>query len=160
MNKTPYAICRTEKLHFQDLSKASNHNFRSSPVANANASKTILPMMGSTTGTAFVSEVTQRFQDWKARKLAAHTGKRGAKMARDPVVCVEVLLTASPEYFRPTKPDQAGYWDADRLEAWKQTVQRFASSYFGSNLVAVILHLDEATPHAHCLCMLSTSCPK
>ncbi len=153
MTKIPYAICRTEKLHFQDLNKASAHNFRDKAVPNADESKTILPMLGCASGEAFVSEIKRRFESWKERKLEAKAGKRGAKMAHDPVVCVEVLLTASPEYFRPENPDQAGHWRADRLEAWKKTIAQFATSYFGDNLVSVILHLDEATPHAHCLCM-------
>ena len=31
------------------------------------------------------------------------------------VLCVEMLLTASPEYFRPDNPSRAGYYEPERL---------------------------------------------
>lgn len=151
--KTPYAIGRIKKLHMRDIENASHHNYRTRPVANANPSGAIIPLIGAIDGNTFNKVINKRFEQWKARKLAAHTGKRGAKMARDPVVCVEVMLSASPEFFRPLNPDRAGYWELERLKAWEQKLKEFARSHFGKNLVSLVLHLDEATPHAHALVM-------
>lgn len=151
--KTPYAIGRIKKLHMRDIENASHHNFRTRPVANANPAGTIIPLIGAMDGFTFNRVINKRFEQWKARKLAAHTGKRGAKMARDPVVCVEVMLSASPEYFRPLNPDMAGDWELEKLKAWEKKLKEFARSHFGKNLVSLVLHLDEATPHAHALVM-------
>ncbi|MBM3272931.1 DUF3991 domain-containing protein [Candidatus Kaiserbacteria bacterium] len=151
--KTPYAIGRIKKLHQRDLANARHHNFRTRPVPNAKSGGTIIPLLGARDGDEFIQTIDARFNEWKERKLAAHTGKRGAKMARDPVVCVEVMLSASPEYFRPSDPSKAGVWELDKLRAWEEHLKKFARSHFGKNLVSLVLHLDEATPHAHALVM-------
>lgn len=151
--KIPYAIGRIKKLHLRDISNAANHNYRTRSVPNAAPHGTIIPLLGADTADRFTATLAQRFEEWKARKISASTGKRGAKMARDPVVCVEVMLTASPEYFRPECPDKANYWEVDKLKAWEAVIKEYAKAHFGKNLVSLVLHLDEATPHAHALVM-------
>lgn len=151
--KTPYAIGRIKKLHQRDLNGASHHNFRTRPVLNANPTGTIIPLLKALDGETFLQTVNDRFAKWKEQKLNSHTGKRGAKMSSDPVVCVEVMLSASPEYFRPKCPENSGYWEPDRLRAWEEKLKAFVRAEFGKNLVSLVLHLDEATPHAHALVM-------
>lgn len=149
--KTPYAICRAQKLHAKELTKTAHHNFRDVRVLNADASKAILPLLGEKTGREFLQAIHHRFETWKVRKLAEPRKKRGARMAHDPVVCVEILLTASPEYFRPDEVDRAGYWDEKRCDLWQSTVVKFARDYFGDRLVSLVVHFDESTPHIHLL---------
>lgn len=151
--KIPYAIGRIKKLHQRDLNGASQHNFRTRPVLNANPTGTIIPLLNALDGDSFLQVVSDRYGKWKQKKIDSHTGKRGAKMSRDPVVCVEVMLSASPEYFRPNCPEKAGYWELDRLNAWEEKLKSFVRAEFGKNLVTLVLHLDEATPHAHALVM-------
>lgn len=151
--KTAYAIGRIKKLHQRDLNGATQHNFRTRPVLNANPSGTIIPLLNALDSKTFLQTVNDRFEKWKNKKLNTHTGKRGAKMSSDPVVCVEVMLSASPEYFRPKSPEKAGYWELDRLRAWEAKLKSFVQAEFGDNLISLVLHLDEATPHAHVLVM-------
>ena len=73
----------------------------------------------------------------------------GVRVAKNAVLAVEVMLSASPEYFRPENPGQAGFYVPARLEAWQQAITAWAREQWADNLVALTVHLDEATPHAH-----------
>jgi Plasmid recombination enzyme len=60
-----------------------------------------------------------------------------------------LLLSVSPEYFRPLEPSRAGYWEEDKLERFQWTVQQWLSQTYGDRIVRAELHLDEAIPHIH-----------
>jgi hypothetical protein len=58
------------------------------------------------------------------------------------VLCIEYLITASPEAFTRhggTMPDTGGYFD--RAIAWLK------ARHGGANIVSATVHLDERTPH-------------
>ncbi|MDY7558966.1 MobV family relaxase [Pseudomonas sp. CCC3.2] len=58
------------------------------------------------------------------------------------VLCIEYLITASPEAFARhggTMPDTGGYFD--RAIAWLK------ARHGGANIVCAEIHLDETTPH-------------
>ncbi len=65
------------------------------------------------------------------------------------MLCVELLLSVSPEYFRPLEPSRAGYWAVDKLERFQWVVQQWLSQTYGDRIIRAELHLDEATPHIH-----------
>jgi hypothetical protein len=148
--KAPYAICRIEKLHARDLSKAAAHNYRARSVPNAKPSQSGKPevLYGAATADAFLDVVEQRIKAWQDTRPRTKRGT-ARKGNPDPVQVVEVLLTASPEYFRPEHPENAGEWDEERAREWFATATRFAREQFGANLVSVCAHRDEATPHIH-----------
>lgn len=81
----------------------------------------------------------------------------GVKIPRDAsVVAQELVLSASPEYFRPAyhrdDPDGWGKYDKKKMEKWKDTTMDWLKEKFGEkNLVDVVLHLDERTPHIHAI---------
>lgn len=81
----------------------------------------------------------------------------GVKLPKDAqVVAQELTLGASPEYFRPDyHPDDPNGWgkyDSERLEQWKERTMDWLEDRFGKeNLVDVVLHLDERTPHIHAM---------
>jgi hypothetical protein len=68
---------------------------------------------------------------------------------KNAVLCVEMILSASPEYFRPENPAQAGDWEAAQLEQFQYAVQQWLTESYGDRIVRADLHLDEATPHVH-----------
>ena len=75
---------------------------------------------------------------------------RLAQLAKPPradsVLAMDVLLSASPEFFRG--PDEApGTWDEGRMETWATAAQGWLAGEHGKRLVASVLHLDEVTPH-------------
>ncbi len=68
---------------------------------------------------------------------------------KNAVLAVEMLLTASPEYFRPEEPERAGHYEPEKLVEWQQTVRSWLNEEYGDRIVRAELHLDESTPHIH-----------
>lgn len=64
---------------------------------------------------------------------------------------VQIVISASPSYFRPHDPDRAGEWDETRLRAWRAKTLQWLRDEFGEDFVHGSLHLDETTPHIHAL---------
>lgn len=62
---------------------------------------------------------------------------------------LRIVLSASPEYFRPGDPDAVGTWDEGRLAAWIEASMNQLREEHGADLVFAELHLDEDTPHIH-----------
>ncbi len=68
-----------------------------------------------------------------------------AKVRKNAVLAVEVLMTASPQYFFEKS--------AEQIDEWKQASLAWANQYFGGteNIVDWAFHLDETTPHIHAI---------
>jgi hypothetical protein len=77
--------------------------------------------------------------------------KLPAKMRKDAVVSVEVLLTASPEFFDGLETDRAKLAKNPVFLDWVQRSKKWVEVEFGKNLVDLVLHMDESTPHFHAL---------
>ena len=96
-----YAIIRVAKVKsLGSLSGLSRHHTRASPTPNANAKvrEAVRVLVGS----------GNPYNDAKAL-LPAKVRKNG-------VLAMEHLLTASPEYFRPSNPSAAGEYDQKLME--------------------------------------------
>jgi hypothetical protein len=116
-----FAIIRVAKVKsLGSLSGLSRHHIRAAmtPNADPNAPETIRVLVGG----------ANPYQEVKAR-LPEKVRKNG-------VLAMEHLLTASPEYFRPSDPSKSGTYDIARMEAWA---------------AKAVLHLDESTPHIHAI---------
>ncbi|MCD7982741.1 MAG: plasmid recombination protein [Desulfovibrio sp.] len=73
----------------------------------------------------------------------------GQRIRKNAVLGVEMLISASPEYFRPGHPDKAGHYEPDRLEAWTTATTQWLQERYGDRIKRATLHLDEVTPHIH-----------
>jgi Plasmid recombination enzyme/Protein of unknown function (DUF3991) len=95
--------------------------------------------------------VNEKFISTSSEKLVEQVYNRiGDQTIRtNGVLCVEILLTASPEYFRPGDMTKAGQWDGQQLDSWKEANKNWLAEKFGDKLVRAELHLDESTPHIH-----------
>jgi hypothetical protein len=69
------------------------------------------------------------------------------KLRKDAVIANDIMLSISPEWFRPGDPEANGTWDEDRLRVFKAEALSLLRRTFGKRLVIAVLHLDEATPH-------------
>jgi hypothetical protein len=78
-----------------------------------------------------------------------HSVEQRRKIRPDAVYAVEILLTASPEYFRPNDPSKYGDYQVGKLDAWTKASQDWLQREYGDRIVRAELHLDEATPHIH-----------
>jgi hypothetical protein len=131
----PNAIARITKLKQANLAGSEQHTNRTRATPNADATKSNRRLMDAGGTMSLTDLVRSRIGPQPIRKNA--------------VLCVEMLLTASPEYFRPDTPGQAGEWRSDRLEQFQWAVQDWLTQTYGDRIVRAELHLDEATPHIH-----------
>jgi len=87
---------------------------------------------------------------WEAAGGKASSGPKPRKphaRRSDAVLAVEVVLSASPEFFRPDCPWEPGTYDPERMEAWRDASLEWLHGRYGDRLVSAVLHLDEVTPH-------------
>ncbi len=135
-----YAICRIIKLKKSNLAGSDTHVSRTRPTLNANPS--ITPQNKS----LIFTDDRSPLQDLVAAKIAlTHQGA----VRSNAVHAVELLLSASPGYFRPNKPTEYGAYDPVQVDAWAQHNIEWLKQEYGDRIVRAILHLDEATPHIH-----------
>ena len=86
------------------------------------------------------------------KAVAAHIETHGARIQKaNGRPFTRLVLSASPEHFRPGDPAARGTWEPDRLEAWTKASTNWLRQEFGDDCVHAALHLDETTPHIHAL---------
>ena len=134
-----FAVLRIQKLKsWGDIAGAGKHNQRERDTPNADAARTGQNRL-------LVGDAAANSVDTIKEAIG------GQRIRSNAVLGVELLLSASPEYFRPSAPQQAGTYDTDRLEAWSQATTKWLNEQYGSRVIKATLHLDEATPHIHAL---------
>ncbi|MEQ1620558.1 MAG: MobV family relaxase [Methylococcales bacterium] len=133
-----FAVMRFEKLKtFGNIGGVESHCLRSRETLNADPAKSMLNRWIVGDG-SITSEVKRRIGNRKIRKNA--------------VLAIEFLLSASPEYFRPDHPENGGEFRKDRVESFEKAVLDWLTNKFGNeNIVSVVTHLDEQTPHLHAI---------
>lgn len=83
--------------------------------------------------------------------VESHLSNLGITPRLNAVKALDVLLTASPGYFRD-EGQGPGEWNAEKLDRWTASQVEYIRQRFGSdNVVQMTLHLDEATPHIHAI---------
>lgn len=131
-----FAICRTAKLSTQSKqASAQGHNRREIEVKNADPDGVHITLIGE--GKTIPELVDERIE------------AEGVKPRSNAMKAQEIILSASPEYFRPDSPGEWGKYDPARLDAWQARTVQFLEAKYGANMVSLDLHLDEATPHLH-----------
>jgi 5S rRNA maturation endonuclease (ribonuclease M5) len=134
----PHAIARIAKLKSGSVGASGQHTRRARETLNANPEISNIRFIGQPDSPDLPSLETivrERIGDQTIRKNG--------------VLCVEMLLTASPEYFRPDDPSKAGYYEPERLADFQQSVHSWLDKEYGDRIVRAELHLDESTPHVH-----------
>jgi Plasmid recombination enzyme len=131
----PLAIARIIKLKQGNISASAQHSRRQRETPNADPAKSNVCLIDADADVELEDLVRGRIGDQPIRKNA--------------VLCVEMLLSASPEYFRPDNPAAAGDWETAKLEQFQYAVQQWLTESYGDRIVRADLHLDEATPHVH-----------
>lgn len=125
-----FVVFRIAKLKtWGQIGAAESHNLRTRPTANAGPGGFIEVVPLATSAPDAVRKV---IGDQTIRKNG--------------VLAVEIIASASPEYFRPNCPEVPGFYEPERLEAWREKMEPWIKERF-PHAVSVILHLDETTPH-------------
>ena len=136
---TAYAVLRVDRRKAKAMAAiaaASSHQMRSRPTPNADPD-------GPAPLVMFIAAGKTPYQ------AAQHLLTDAERRNRDTVLCREVVLSASPSYFRPGREDIPGAYDPDRVKAWATATLAWAKRTWPDQLASMTLHLDEQTPHAH-----------
>jgi len=135
-----YAILRHAKIKAPLMGAAVAHNHRTSSVekCNIDATRTPLNLVLKGEGTA-------------AGRLANKLKGLATKVRKDAVVAVELVLSASPEWFDELTKDRAALHQHPKFRAWANESMAWARREFGQNIIDVALHMDESSPHMHVL---------
>ncbi|HEY9693735.1 MAG TPA: MobV family relaxase [Oculatellaceae cyanobacterium] len=130
------AVCRIKKLKsWGEIASSEAHTNRIRFTPNADTKIPNVPLI-----------VPEDALDLKTAILA----KIGAqKVRKNGVLAVEMLLSASPEFFRPNNAGAAGTQDNQRLDEFAQAVTEWLKQRYKDKVVLAQMHLDEATPHIH-----------
>jgi hypothetical protein len=117
-----------------NVGSSSRHNDRQRDTPNADPERTPLNRV-------LIGD--DRNARYRVREIIS---EHGGKPRRDSVEAVELLLSASHEYF--ARPD--GEIDPERLERWVEQATKFLRDRSNCGICAkAVLHLDERTPHIH-----------
>ena len=134
----PHAIARIAKLKSGNIASSEQHTRRIRSVPNADPEIKNIRFIGQPDTSS-----SPNLETLVRERIGQQTIRKNA------VLCVEMLLTASPEYFRPDEPSRAGYYQPERLEEFQGAVHQWLDNNYGDRIVRAELHLDEATPHIH-----------
>lgn len=131
----PYAIMRTKKLtDWGSVSVTLQHNCRTRPTENADLNGHISILIGSNDPKEIIEDMESKLQNITVRKNA--------------VLAFEVLLAASPEFFRTENLSVPGVYDEQRKNSFVENAMQWAETCFAKeNIVSAVLHVDESTPH-------------
>lgn len=136
---TAYAVLRVDRRKAKAMAAiaaASGHQTRTKHTPNADPN-------GPAPLVMFLAAGKTPYQ--AAQHLLVDAERRN----RETVLCREIVVSASPSYFRPGREEVAGAYDADRVKTWAMITLAWAKRTWPDQLAAMTLHLDEQTPHAH-----------
>ena len=137
----PYAVLRVDRRKAKAMaaiSASSAHTMREKPTPNADPE-----------GPA---PVVMHLADGKTPYQAARHLLEGAERRnRDTVLCREIVLSASPSYFRPGRESMGGVFEPDRVKAWATASLAWAKRQWPDQLASFVIHADEQNIHAHLL---------
>ena len=116
-----FAGLKSLRLGASELGGSGQHTARERVTLNADPEKDNIRLIGVKDGLDLETTVRAFIGDQKIRKNA--------------VLAVEVLLSASPEYFRPDAPTLAGVFDRDRLDEFSAASTKWLFERYGDKVV-------------------------
>ena len=121
----PFAILRLQKLKsFADVGGSLSHNYRNRETLNADSDRTHLNDHDLDTNEKCMTAIRDRIPE---------------KRRKDAVLCIEHLITASPDW--------DGWGTSKETEFFDQSKKWLENKYGKKNVVSTTIHRDETTPH-------------
>lgn len=125
VDEPPKAIFRVEKLKTMgNVGGSLSHNYRNRLTLNADDTRTHLNEHSLKTHRECFEAIKNRIPE---------------KHRSDAVLCIEHLVTASPQW--------TGWGTEKEKEFWDQSVNFLKNKYGEENLISTTIHRDETTPH-------------
>lgn len=120
-----FAILRLQKLKsFADVGGSLSHNYRNRETLNADSDRTHLNDHDLDTNEKCMSAIRDRIPE---------------KRRKDAVLCIEHLITASPDW---------DGWSTEKETAFFEQSRKWLENKYGKkNVVSTTIHRDETTPH-------------
>ncbi len=120
-----FAILRLQKLKtFADIGGSLSHNYRNRETLNADSDRTHLNDHDLDTNEKCMSAIKDRIPE---------------KRRKDAVLCIEHLVTASPEW--------DGWGTEKETEFFEKSKKWLENKYGKKNVISTTIHRDETTPH-------------
>lgn len=76
------------------------------------------------------------------REITRMITEAGCKKRSNSVVMVEALITATPDFIRPLRPEE-------QYEFFERALKFVGSRVGRKNIISAVVHMDEKTPHMH-----------
>ena len=120
-----YAILRAEKLKsFGEIGGSLSHNYRTRHTPNADPTRTPDNTHSSPASFSVMNAIKDRLPE---------------KIRKNAVLCIEYLITGSPEW---------SGWGTDKEKTYFDKAVEFLKTRHGAeNVIATTIHRDETTPH-------------
>jgi hypothetical protein len=137
----PYAVLSVHRRKagaMAAISAWSSHTMREKPTPNADPNAAPPVVMHVAAGKT-------------PYQAARHLLEGAERRNRNTVLCREIVLSASPRYFREGREHIGGLFDVDKMKAWAAASLAWAKRQWPDQLASAVLHLDEQTPHIHLL---------
>ena len=134
MDQAQYGIMRFAKYKGPEIGPIEAHNERtkgkyaSNPDVDVSRSKYNFHLV----------KPVQRYRAEAEKQIAA----AGCRTRKDSVRVVEVLFTASPEFFKGKKRAEIRAYFEEALRFFEQHQNK-------ANIISAVVHMDEKTPHMH-----------
>lgn len=134
---------RHERKKYSQLRKVANHNHRKGDYdkshidpEKSHLNKVLFQRYETT---SLIEQVNNRIAELPENQQPKINKNQNSQ--NESVVVMEIMISASPEFFENAS-------DTD-IEKWAKLNTEAARKRFGDNLLEVVLHLDEKTPHLH-----------
>jgi len=135
-----YAILRHGKIKAPLMGAAIAHNYRTSKLEKCNIDSKLTPL-----------NVTLKLDGTPHERLANKLKTLPQKVRKDAVVCMELVLSMSPEWFDALSTDRGTLRGHPKLMEWANASIAWTRKEFGQNVIDIALHMDESSPHMHVL---------
>lgn len=136
-----YVVLRHEKLKSTSKGVAASHNHRTGEAIKQKHAPNI--------DTAYSHLNKPMFKGGASAMVKRINAKLPTKRRKDAVECVEVILSASPDFFNKIETDREKLSTHPDFIKWCTATVKWAKSEYGDNIVDFTLHMDEKTPHFH-----------
>ena len=129
----PYAVLRVDRRKAKAMAAiaaSSAHTMREKPTPNADPD-------GAAPLVVYLANGKTPYQ------AAKHLLDGAERRNRETVLCREIVLSASPSYFRPGREHVGGAYEPDKVKAWTVASLAWAKRQWPDQLASFVIHTDE-----------------
>jgi len=124
-----FAILRTKRIkNYTQMSNMFKHNLRQKYANNVDSDK-------SKNNTVYINKIMS------SDDMKSFYSSMGVEERANSTKAIELVLTASPEFFQLASPSM--------VESWKKSQIDFLQKEYGKKLKFLVCHEDETSPHFH-----------